>query len=372
MISPLAVKDGITSNLWRPLVITYIPLQTFVARRALPHRVAEKIERSRVGGRAALLVSVGVLAVSLTFSERADAFIPLPNPLPIETPTPVPPQAEIYGRSVLPAPTPGPGFPVGVSLAYSQRAEDLAISDLRFGGANLGSAKGHISTSAYVARLDAFLACSLGGDDNPAGYDCGDAGKLNDHAIVALNVSGIAGYTEGTSETRLPALGVAFSQHLGGPTLGVAGIVALATPYATWRLSPATVLRSRWITSTGVDFASTRFDQLEGWTGVYLVKPRVGITFDAGNVSEITIFGGAEWERFDGSQSGTMMGSTVVLDSQPRSPWSALLGGSYRNVLATAGISGFDLVAEGLIGNRSGVNLSLRYEFDLLASGAQS
>ena len=301
--------------------------------------------------------------VVLVAGAPALAFIPLPNPIPEDAPSPRSFAAE-QAPGAAPTPAPALTLPVGFSFVFGQVAEDLVVRDVSVGGQPFDVRTGSFDTSSYLGRVDAYvLGCTL------AGLSCGDREKLKKEGFVALNVNGSAGYTTGESRFGL------VRQTIFGPTLGAGAILALATDYVPWQAAPGgRAIWLRWITTTGFDYVTTSFQRIDGWTNAYQVKPRAGITFAIREVppeqsQELSFLAGAEWEHLERAFSGTfsVQGNDLPyrLDAEPRSPWSGLLTVNYRNLLGVLGVGGFDLTLEGQVGNRNGVSLTARYEFDV-------
>lgn len=310
-----------------------------------------------------------LLAIFIALASRATAlaFIPLPNPIPEEAP-PARPSASLQELGKAPAaePTPAPGLtlPVGVSFVFGQVAEDLTIRNASINGTPVPVRAGHFDTSSYLGRIDTYvLGCTF------RGFSCREPERLKKEGFVALNVNGSAGYTTGESEFGT------FRQSISGPTLGAGAILAFATDYFPWHpVSDRHAVWLRWLTTTGFDYATTSFENIDGWTNVFQVKPRAGVTFAIREVppeqsQEISFLGGAEWEHIESLFTGPFPSDGKVypyrLDAEPRNPWSALLAINYRNLLGIMGIGGFDLTLEGQVGNRTGVNLTARYQFDV-------
>jgi len=110
----------------------------------------------------------------------------------------------------------------------------------------------------------------------------------------------------------------------------------------------------------GIDYVATNFSMIEGWVHTFGVKPRVGLTIQTIAQQALDLYSGASWQDF--SEEQTFSATGVTLAVSPKRPWSGLVGAAYR--LDGGPLAGFSLTAEGEVGHRKGVILSVRYQFD--------
>jgi hypothetical protein len=231
-------------------------------------------------------------------------------------------------------------LPLGASFTYAQRSESVDI-------ASLGSVVGSTDVEVYAGRFDAtVLGCSLG-----KGLQCNPP-DLRDASVglVTLNLAVLAGYADGSSEVA----GQRTSLH--GPVLGTGTLLTMtAPPLAQWSrqglLAPLLI--------AGFDYAATDFSAVEGWVHTFDVKPRAGLLVQSDTGALLSVYGGGSWHDFTEDQ--TING--VALRVRPTEPWAPLVGAYYRG--GEGPLEDFSLTAEGEVGDRTGVVLTLRYEFDV-------
>ena len=162
----------------------------------------------------------------------------------------------------------------------------------------------------------------------------------------------LAGYADGSSEVA--------GQHtnLHGPVLGTSMLLTLSgspRPLALW--SRQTILVP--FLMGGFDYAATDFSAIEGWVHTVNVRPRAGLMVQTARGQALSLYGGGSWEDFTEEQ--TFDGGTLRV--RPTEPWAGLVGADYR--FGEGRLTGFSLTAEGELGDRTGVVLSLRRAFDV-------
>ena len=320
------------------------------------------------------LAALGLLSCA-SFA-HAQGFIPPPapwlerpaTPTTIAPPTTLPPGVPPHAPPPPPPPTP-PGAPTpqpeaappvllhreveeaeaadlprfGASFTYAQRNEHVDIVT----PGTPGPLVGRTDVSVYAGRLDAFaFRCALGEAVNCAPK----AGDPNPR--ISLNLAMLAGYADGSTE-------IGEHRHgMNGPVLGTATLLTLSGKPKSFDLwsKPRIVVP---FVMAGFDYAATDFSTLDEWIHTFDVKPRAGVTLFIFDGAALSLYGGGSWEHFTEDQ--TSSGVTSQVRSQE--PWAGLLGANYRT--GPGPLEHFAFTAEGELGDRTGVVLMVRYEFDV-------
>jgi hypothetical protein len=231
-------------------------------------------------------------------------------------------------------------LPLGFSFTYAQRSESVDIAS------PVGPLIGSTDVSVYAGRLDAtVLGCSIG-----KAVHCNPPAKDASAGLVVLNLAALAGYADGSSEVP----GKRTLLH--GPVLGAGTLLTVSAPPLVQWLRLGMLVP---FLMAGFDYTATDFSAVEGWVHTFDVKPRAGLMVQSDDGQLLSVYGGGSWEDFTEEQTI----DDVPLGVRPTEPWAPLVGANYRG--GKGRLENVSLTAEGEVGERTGVVLSLRYAFDV-------